>query len=43
MEKVNVLNKFFATIFPGNLAFHISHNSELLGGVLGSKIPPTVN
>lgn len=41
MEKANGFNQFFAIVFPGSHASQISHVSELLGEVSGSKIPPT--
>ena len=43
VEKAEVLNNFFASVFTGRQAFHISQVSEPLGGGWRSRVPPTVN
>ena len=40
MEKAEVVNKFFATVFTGSRASHTSHTPEPLGKGQESKIPP---
>jgi len=39
MEKAEVLNEVFDSVFNGNQASHISHIPELLGRDRRSKIP----
>ncbi|GAB0186306.1 mitochondrial enolase superfamily member 1 [Grus japonensis] len=41
-EKAEVLNKFFASVFTGNLSSHTSQVDGLQGGHRGRKVPPTV-
>lgn len=42
MEKVEVLNGFFASVFTGNQTCCVFQNPEPLGGSWGNKTPPTV-
>ena len=42
MQKTEVLNKFFASVFIARQASHAFCMPELLGRGQGSKIPPTV-
>lgn len=39
VEKSEVLNEFFSTVFTGSQAFHISQVPEPPGGDWSSKVP----
>ncbi|KFQ68276.1 hypothetical protein N335_06719, partial [Phaethon lepturus] len=40
-EKADVLNSFFASVFPGSVSSHISQRDGQQDGNWGSKVPPT--
>lgn len=43
IEKVKVLNNFFALVFPTGQASHVAHFPELIDEGWGNKVLPTVN